>query len=95
MNPQAQQHVIDLITKVSADLAATELKKDVDFDVVCEIFQECGYILVETEYGPDRPWDDVITWVDANHTGNFQEHRGKWLFESDKDAIMFKLRWGA
>ena len=87
--------VNDMLEQLSAGLVAHELKKDVDFDVVATIFQECGYILVETDYGPGRRWHDVITWVDANHTGNFQEHRGKWLFEFEKDAIMFKLRWGA
>lgn len=95
MDIKDHQSLVDLITQVSADLAAKDLQKDVDFDVVCEIFQECGYILVKTEYGPERRWDDVVAWVDTNHTGNFQEHRGKWLFEFEEDAIMFKLRWGA
>lgn len=95
MDIDDQQRVTDILKNLMADEAAIELQKDVDFDVVCMIFQECGYILVETEYGPERRWHDVITWVDSNHTGNFQEHRGKWLFESEEDAIMFKLRWGA
>jgi len=78
------------ITKSLAD----ESRKSMDFDLMCDIMVRMrGFVVVEIEYGPDKPWIDVMTWADENCTGDYKEHNGKWLFERAEDATMFKLRW--
>ena len=78
------------ITKSLAD----EFRKTMDFDLMCDIMVKMrGYVTVEIEYSPDKPWTDVMSWFDANCTGDYQEHNGTWLIERPEDATMFKLRW--
>ena len=78
------------ITKSLAD----EFRKSMDFDLMCDVMIRMrGYVTVEIDYGPDKPWSDVMAWVDSTCTGDYKEHNGTWLFERAEDATIFKLRW--
>ena len=78
------------ITKSLAD----EFRKSIDFELMCDIMVRMrGYVTVDIDYGSDRKWTDVMAWFDANCTGDYKEHNGKWLIERPEDATMFRLRW--
>ena len=77
---------------------AEEIQKTVDYDVLCDVMVRFGWTVVEVKYFSGdgdtlHRWVDVMKWVDANCTGQHKEHLGKWLFEIEKDATMFSLRW--
>ena len=73
--------------------AGEAMAKSIDFDILCDMLIPLGYTMVKVEYSPERKWIDVMSWVDENCSGRFQEHNGKWLFARPKDATMFTLRW--
>lgn len=73
---------------------AEEFKKSEDFEVLCSIMTERGWIVVETEYYHVEEEQPVIAWAEENCVGHWQSRHGKWLFEDAKDATMFKLKWG-
>lgn len=84
---------LDIEGEITQSLAE-EFRKTIDFDMMCDIMVRMrGFVVVEIEYGPDKQWIDVISWVDENCTGEYKEHNGKWLIERPEDATMFKLKW--
>jgi glutathione synthase/RimK-type ligase-like ATP-grasp enzyme len=73
---------------------AKEFRKTMDFDLMCDIMVDVrGYVVVEVNYGPTQHWSDVMAWADSTCSGEYKEHNGKWLFELEEDATMFKLKW--
>jgi hypothetical protein len=84
---------IDIERELTESLAE-EFCTDMDFDLMCDIMVELrGYVIVEIDYNSDKPWVDVMAWVDSTCLAEYKEHNGKWLFELVEDATMFKLRW--
>lgn len=37
--------------------------------------------------------DEIGPWMQENIHGSWRAYTDKWMFESEHDAIMFKLRW--
>lgn len=93
MNTQVEQRVTDILENLIAEDAAKEMQKSMDYDLLCEIMIPFGYTAIQIEYSNQKPWIDVMAWVDNNRIDDYQEHKGRWLFKNEKDAIMFKLRW--
>lgn len=88
---------MNLQEKISNRLSE-EMQKTMDFDVLCDVRKRFGWTVVEIRYFNSdgdtlHSWVDVMKWADENCTGEYQEHLGKWLFESEKDATIFKLKW--
>ena len=82
------------IEKELTDSLADEIRKTIDFNLMCDIMVKLrGFVVVEIDYSPDKKWIDVMEWVDAIVTGEYKEHNGTWLFEKAEDATMFLLRW--
>lgn len=78
---------------IIVDELAVNFQKTVDYDILCDVMIGFGHTVVEIDYHNDQKWSDVMAWATKNCTGGYQEHLGKWLFELEKDAIMFKLKW--
>lgn len=72
---------------------AEEMRKTMDFEVLCEVFVLEGYTRIELDYGSKQTWVEVVEWADNNFTGTHREHNGVWLIEKTEDAMMFKLKW--
>jgi len=84
---------VDIKRELTESLAV-DMQKTMDFDIICDIMAELrGYIVAEIDYGPNRPWVDVMAWADSSCSGEYKEHNGKWLFELAEDATMFRLKW--
>ena len=82
------------IEKELTDSLADEIRKTIDFNLMCDIMVKMhAFVVVEIDYAPDKKWIDVMEWVDAIVTGEYKEHNGTWLFEKAEDATMFRLRW--
>lgn len=75
--------------------AAREVAEDIDFGVLSDLLVEIGWTKITTS------WDimtleemyDLKEWCKTNLKGQ-RKGRGKtWLFELEKDASIFALRW--
>ena len=79
--------------KELTDSLANEIRKTIDFNLMCDIMVKMHGFVVEIDYAPDKKWIDIMEWVDTIATGEYKEHNGTWLFEKAEDATMFSLRW--
>ena len=86
--------ITDLEDKLSAEMSR-QLQQDIDWQVLSQLLREVGWTQITTS------WDmmsleesyELKTWCEANLKGH-RHSRGKiWLFELEKDASMFALRW--
>lgn len=93
MNIQDERRVTDILENLIAEDLAKEMQQGMDYDLLCEIMIPFGYTAVKIEYSNKKPWVEVMEWIANNHIGEYQEHKGRWLFKNEQDAIMFKLRW--
>lgn len=84
--------IIDIEKELMESLA-NEMRKTMDFEVLCELLIPEGYTRFEIDYGSSKTWFEVMEWVANTATGEYREHNGTWLFENTKDATMFKLKW--
>ena len=84
---------LDDIERELTESLAEEMRKTMDFEMMCELFVPEGYTRIELEYGSKQTWFEVIEWATNNFTGTHREHNGVWLIEKEEDAIMFKLKW--
>lgn len=82
-----EQEVIDEMSKI--------LQEEIDWEIMCQIMKEIGWTEITTS------WDiksleetyEIKEWCEMNLKGH-RKGRGKtWLFELEKDASMFALRW--
>lgn len=84
---------MDLQNQISERLAK-ELSDAIDFEVIVDILTSCGWTKLKVKYmPPHQSWHKVKEWADQNCQGDYQEHSGTWLFELEKDANWFSLRW--
>ena len=75
------------------DDLAKQMNASIDFDILCDTLVPFGWSVIEVDYGPNTKWIDVMAWYESNCTGDYKEHKGKWLIHNTEDAILFKLRW--
>lgn len=83
----------DLIEDIYQELH-TELTATIDNELLCNIMESNGWIKVGIDCTTDTKYVEILEWIRSNIKG---EHRGRyecWAFESEEDAILFKLTWG-
>lgn len=75
---------------------AKVLQEEIDWEVMIDILTESGWTKIEMDWSsriPDTTAHEVKEWCRENLTGNYQGRAKIWLFENEKDATMFVLRW--
>lgn len=71
--------------------AAMGLRDSIDFEVMANALVSMGWTDVIIDRSIDR--QEVNAWVKDNCVG-YQRHRnGRWVFELESDAVLFKLKW--
>lgn len=71
-----------------------ELSKATNWEITSDILIMSGWslvILLDDRYNENRK--DIEDWVPKNIRGKFLNYYGQWIFEDEKDANWFKLRW--
>ncbi len=70
------------------------LRQEIDREIITEFkvarLIEQGWFMV-TVFGLDM--EGIGPWMEENIRGNWRGFTTKWMFESEDDAILFKLRW--
>ena len=80
---------------IEKELAKT-LQEEIDWEVMIDIMTEIGWTKIEMKWPHQmsaRDAHEVKEWCRANLKGNYQGRQRIWLFEKEKDASMFALRW--
>jgi hypothetical protein len=75
---------------VQADFMRT-LQEEIDAEIMFDLLKQKGWHHVEL----DTPVDDQVAtrWLSKNASGKHHGRWQNWLFENEKDAVMFSLRW--
>ena len=75
------------------DQAAKELAKEIDAEVLRGIFIGSGWHEVVLQPMTFEQGDAIDLWVHKTIKGNHWTHGLVWLFEDEKEANWFKIRW--
>jgi len=72
--------------------AVKEIANEIDFHVLADLYSQDGWTEVNLPRQPRETVVDIISWctsLDINCYGRGQ----RWVFEKQKDAVFFSLRW--
>ncbi len=79
------------------DQLSEQLQEEIDWEILCEILKLGGWREIQLP----ASWSSMTAeyqhavkeWCRANLKGHYKARGRKWLFEKEKDASMFILRW--
>lgn len=71
--------------------AAQSLRESIDFEVTAIILVSMGWTDVIIDRLINR--EEVNRWVETNCVGHQRHRNGRWVFELESDAVLFKLKW--
>lgn len=78
-------------------LAKTEMVKEIQWNVIAQQLDNEGWTkVVLKSLTPTLGMKhsvDVVMWADENCVDLFIHNGRTWLFENERDATMFLLRW--
>ena len=74
--------------------ASKELSREIDREVLWGMLKGIGWTRVMIDRLQDNNHAvDITYWLAENCQGAFERNGRDFIFESDKDATMFILRW--
>ena len=71
--------------------AAQSLRESIDFEILANVLVTIGWSDVVIDRLTDR--EAINSWVEANCLGKYKHRNGRWVFELESDAVLFKLKW--
>jgi hypothetical protein len=89
--------VRDLVNELEVK-AAEQLKKEMDWSFLKVCLVDTDYKLVRLnglEKLSELKYLEILEWCQNHLTQHFLGHGKEWLFESEKDATMFILKWSS
>ena len=88
MNKQLEERILQKLSKSIAD--------DIDWGMLADIYKSAGW--TELDFSPHVEAIlsyEISTWMRSNLTGHYTSRGTRWLFEKQKDATLFILRWSS
>jgi hypothetical protein len=89
-----------LLTDRSGDLqeqmlndAAKRMSDEIDFEILAGMLCELGWTRVVLSPMTRETGDAIDLWVHGNIKNSHETMGLVWLFENEKDANWFKIRW--
>jgi hypothetical protein len=76
-----------------ARLMAEEMQKEIDGEIICQLLEDGGWHKVKLYTMTSETGKEIDTWTVANVKGDYWTQGIIWMFEEEKDANWFKLRW--
>lgn len=75
--------------------SAMNLRESIDFEVMANILISSGWtdVIIDFRLADTNKHQEIIAWTDSNCLGRFEHRHGRWLFERESDAVLFKLKW--
>lgn len=71
------------------DSISNEMQRDIDFTI---IYENLGWYMITVTPRSVSNLIELLTWANE-YCGNYKCHGFKFVFESEKDASMFALKW--
>lgn len=71
--------------------AAMSLRESIDFEILADTLVAIGWSNVVIDRLTDR--GEINSWIDSNCSGKYKHRNGRWVFELESDAVLFKLKW--
>lgn len=69
---------------------AQELANEIDREVLWSMLENLGWVRVMIKQRDD--WA-ISVWLEEHCKGAYEHHRTDFIFENEKDANWFKIRW--
>ena len=77
-----------------SDSIANDIKKEIDEGIFFSILKELGWTQVDLPRLVDNIHAlDIIYWLEDNIKNKYRQHGRCYIFEEERDAILFSLRW--
>lgn len=83
---------IDLEQNIINDMSK-QLADDIDWEIITGFLIESGWNKVVLEPMTKEHSDNIDQWVLEHIKGKHTTRGLVWVFEEDKDAMWFKLKW--
>lgn len=84
----------DLMEQVAID-TAKRIQEQIDFSIIADMLIEMGWTkLTFSPHQDEKIAADIKFWIDHHCKGKCKSLDDTWLFENEKDAMWFMLRWG-
>ena len=84
----------DLMEELSKDLAK-QIQEEIDFQIIGDMLVTMGWTRITfNPHQDEKTCADIKFWIDNYCRGNCKSLNDVWLFENEKDAMWFTLRWG-
>jgi hypothetical protein len=75
------------------DEMGKRMSEEIDFEILCGMLTQIGWTKVILSPMTWETGSLIDLWVETNVKGNFETMGLVWIFENDKDAMWFKLKW--
>ena len=85
-----------LMFKDIVEEASRKLQEEIDFEVLCSVYKECGWTEVKMSWPAQMTESlahEIKEWSRSNLVGVYHGRGPTWIFEKEKDATLFVLRW--
>lgn len=83
-----------LMEQVAAE-TAKQIQEQIDFQIIADMLVQMGWIkLTFSPYQDEKTAADIKFWLKHHCKGKCKSLDDTWLFENEKDAMWFMLRWG-
>jgi len=78
-----------------ANRMGNQMAQDIDREIMWGMLQDLGWtrVMIPT-MGDAYMAVDIITWLEDNCKSPYERNGREFIFESQKDANWFILRWG-
>lgn len=92
MSPEDQMKKDDVDHLI--DQAADNLAREIDREVLWSMLKELGWTRVNLPSAIDRKYSvEIVAWIRNNIHNPYEKYRSDFIFENEKDATTFILRW--
>ena len=83
----------DLQNQILSNIAE-EMRKDIDFGAWANTLTDAGWYRVDISRLIDNKHAiDMRIWAESNCQWDFKHEGCTWVFQSESDAMWFKLKW--
>jgi hypothetical protein len=83
-----------ILEKEILEAKAKEMQQEIDREVLWGMLQSIGWTQVMIDRLQDNKHAiDISHWLETNCTKAYERNGRDFLFESEKDATLFILRW--
>ncbi len=84
---------MDLENQIIDDLSKN-LATEMDQHILIGFMIELGWKEIIVDPWVHGDLEEILIWTNANVEGNKMYMGNRWVFENEKDATMFTLKWG-